>query len=344
MCPKFITPHHFECKNPTEGNIIPKQEWPHITQHILSKTFIWPQIVTCVTSAHNWPSTNFLLIWPVTVACDKITHTMSPNNLGQISLPRASMPLMTPFHNSQFHCSILMEIYQIIWYTFQMCPKIMTPHHFECKNPTEGNMIPKQKWSHMTQHILGKTFIWPQIITCVTSAHNWSSTNFLSIWPVTAVCDKIAHTMSPNNLGQISLPWASMPLMTPFHYSQFHCSILMEIGQVVWYTFSNVSKNYDPSPFWVQKSNRRKNDTQTKWSHMPWDILGKTFIWLQIMTCVTSVHNWPSTTFFPLWLNITKLLTQHPLMSWTKFHYHRHQCHLPPHFMTHIAIVKYKQK
>ena len=35
----------------------------------------------------------------------------------------------------------------------------MTPHQFECKNATEGNMIPKQKWSHMTQHILGKTFI-----------------------------------------------------------------------------------------------------------------------------------------------------------------------------------------
>ena len=35
----------------------------------------------------------------------------------------------------------------------------MTPHHLECKKVTEGNMTPKQKWSHMTQHILGKTFI-----------------------------------------------------------------------------------------------------------------------------------------------------------------------------------------
>ena len=35
----------------------------------------------------------------------------------------------------------------------------MTPHQFEYKSATEGNMIPKQKWSHMTQHILGKTFI-----------------------------------------------------------------------------------------------------------------------------------------------------------------------------------------
>ena len=59
---------------------------------------------------------------------------------------------------------------------------------------------------------------------------------------------------------------------------------------------------------------------------------------------VTPAHNWPWTTFFPLWLNITKLLTQHPLMSWTKFHYHGHQWHLAPHFMTHTTIVKYKQK
>ena len=35
----------------------------------------------------------------------------------------------------------------------------MTPHLFECKNETEGNMIPKQKWSHMTRDILGKTLI-----------------------------------------------------------------------------------------------------------------------------------------------------------------------------------------
>ena len=35
----------------------------------------------------------------------------------------------------------------------------MTPHLFECKNVTEGHMIPKQKWSHMTWGILGKTLI-----------------------------------------------------------------------------------------------------------------------------------------------------------------------------------------
>ena len=55
-----------------------------------------------------------------------------------------------------------------------------------------------------------------------------------------------------------------MPLMTPFHHSQFHCPILVEVGQLIPYTFSNVSKNHDPSPLRVQKSNRMKYDTQTK--------------------------------------------------------------------------------
>ena len=35
----------------------------------------------------------------------------------------------------------------------------MMPHLFECKNVTEGNMTPKQKWYNMTLEILGKTFI-----------------------------------------------------------------------------------------------------------------------------------------------------------------------------------------
>ena len=37
----------------------------------------------------------------------------------------------------------------------------MTPHLFESKygTETEENMIPKQKWSHMTQDILGTTLI-----------------------------------------------------------------------------------------------------------------------------------------------------------------------------------------
>ena len=145
-----------------------------------------------------------------------------------------------------------------------MCPKFMTPHLFECKNGTEGNMIPKHKWSHMTQEILDKTFIWLQIVTCVTSAHNSPSTNFLLIWLVSAACHKIAHTVSPNHFGQISLPQASMPLMTSFHHSQFHCSVSMEVGQIWGCTFSNVSKIHDPSSLWVQKWNRGKYDTQTK--------------------------------------------------------------------------------
>ena len=55
-----------------------------------------------------------------------------------------------------------------------------------------------------------------------------------------------------------------MPLMTPFQHSQFHCSILMEVGQIAPDTFPNVAKNHDPSPLGVQKSNRMKYDTQTK--------------------------------------------------------------------------------
>ena len=65
-------------------------------------------------------------------------------------------------------------------------------------------------------------------------------------------------------MGRIQLPRASMPLMTPFHHSQFHCPILTEVGQLILDTFANVSKNHDPSPLQVQKSNRMKNDTQMK--------------------------------------------------------------------------------
>ena len=65
-------------------------------------------------------------------------------------------------------------------------------------------------------------------------------------------------------MGQISLSWASMPLMTPFSHSQFHSPILVEVGQILQHTFSNVSKIHDPSPLQVQKGNRMKYDTQTK--------------------------------------------------------------------------------
>ena len=33
----------------------------------------------------------------------------------------------------------------------------MTPHLFECKKVTEGNITLKQKWSHMTQDMPSKT-------------------------------------------------------------------------------------------------------------------------------------------------------------------------------------------
>ena len=47
-----------------------------------------------------------------------------------------------------------------------MCPKIMTPHLFNRKNVTEGNMTLKQKWSHMTWGILGKTHVTPDCDLC----------------------------------------------------------------------------------------------------------------------------------------------------------------------------------
>ena len=52
-----------------------------------------------------------------------------------------------------------------------------------------------------------------------------------------------------------------MPLMTSVHYSQFHLSMLIEVGQLIPYTFPSGSKNRDPSPLQVQKSNRMKDDT-----------------------------------------------------------------------------------
>ena len=55
-----------------------------------------------------------------------------------------------------------------------------------------------------------------------------------------------------------------MPLMTPFHHSQLNSPILVEVGQLIPYTFANVSKNHDPSSFQVQKTNRMKYDTQKK--------------------------------------------------------------------------------
>ena len=142
-----------------------------------------------------------------------------------------------------------------------MCPKIMTPHHFKCKKVTKWDMIPKQKWSQMTQDILGKTLIWPQIVTCVTSTHNWPLTNFLPIWLVNAACDKIAHTVSPNHLCQISLPRASMPFMTSFYCLQFNGTR----SNLPQHIFKCVQKSW-PSPLWVQKSNKM-NETAT-WPHV----------------------------------------------------------------------------
>ena len=55
-----------------------------------------------------------------------------------------------------------------------------------------------------------------------------------------------------------------MPPMTPFHQSQINSPILVEVGQLIPYTFANVSKIHDPSSLRVQKTNKMKYDTQTK--------------------------------------------------------------------------------
>ena len=126
-----------------------------------------------------------------------------------------------------------------------MCPKIMTPHYFECKKATEWNMTPKQKWSHMTGHIPGKILIWSQIVTPVTSALNSPLTNFSWIWHIAAACDKIAHTVSPNHMGQIQLPRASMPLMTPFHHSTVPLSNISESrSNIMTHIFKCVQKSW----------------------------------------------------------------------------------------------------
>ena len=44
-----------------------------------------------------------------------------------------------------------------------------------------------------------------------------------------------------------------MPLMTAFHHLQLNSPVLVEVGQLIPYTFANVSKIHDPSSLQVQK-------------------------------------------------------------------------------------------
>ena len=89
----------------------------------------------------------------------------------------------------------------------------MTPHHFECKDATEGNMIPKQKWSHMTWDILGKTHMTSDRDLCDLCP----KLTFNELFPTVTQYHKTAHTVSPYELGQISLPQASMAPSATFH-------------------------------------------------------------------------------------------------------------------------------
>ena len=136
----------------------------------------------------------------------------------------------------------------------------------------------------------------------VTNVHHWPSIKFSAILSLNLKQQKNALTVSPKHFGQIWLPWASISLMTSFHHSQFHCSTWMEVGQILGNTFPNVSKIHYPWPLQLQKCNRKNMTPKQKWPHMTQDILGKTLTWSQIMTCVTSTHNSPSTNFLPIWL------------------------------------------
>ena len=147
---------------------------------------------------------------------------------------------------------------------FSNVSKIHDPSPLQLQKCNRGKNDTQTKMVSYDWEILDKTFTWLQILTYITSAYNSPSSNFLPIWLVTIACHKIAHTVSPNHLGQIQLPWTSMPLMTSFHHLQFHRSIWMQVGQMLWRTFSNVSKIHDPSPLPLPKCNRRKYDTQTK--------------------------------------------------------------------------------
>ena len=174
------------------------------------------------------------------------------------------MPLMTPLHHSQFHGSIGMKVGQIFGWTFSNVSKIHDPSPLwlkKCnrrKYDTQTKMVSYD--SGHTGWNLYDSRLWPA--WPLPTIDLWWT--FWPIWPGTAACDKIARTVSPNHLGQILLPLASMPLMTPFHHSQFHGSIGMEVGQIFGWTFSNVPKIHDPSPIWLQKCNRRKCDTHNK--------------------------------------------------------------------------------
>ena len=52
------------------------------------------------------------------------------------------------------------------------------------------------------------------------------------LFPTVTQHHKTAHTVSPNELDQISLPWASMPPSATLPDPHYHCRILMEIGQI----------------------------------------------------------------------------------------------------------------
>ena len=159
------------------------------------------------------------------------------------------MPLMTSFHHFQFHCSISMEVGQILGHTFSNVSKIHDPSPLWVQKWNRGKYDTQTK---MVSYDLGHTRLTPSYdpklwhVSPLPTIH--PRLTFLPIWLVSTACHKIAHIVSPNHLGQISVPRASMPLLTSFHHSQFHCSIWVEIGQILGHTFLSQKSGYGHWP------------------------------------------------------------------------------------------------
>ena len=166
---------------------------------------------------------------------------------------------MAPFYCTSFFKTHLPYNVQSVGTHFQFHTKMRTPHHYKCKKVIEWNMIGTQNGYHLMWQSLGVKLIWLQNLISVTNLCHQPSINFSAISPVNWKTTKL--------LIQCALiTWAK------FNYHRHQCHLwphftacsFMEVGQIFRDTFSNVSKNHDPSPLQVQKSNKMKYDTQTK--------------------------------------------------------------------------------
>ena len=70
--------------------------------HIMKKLHMTPDCDLCDLC----PQLNFDYLFPPVTQYHKTAHTVSPNELDQISLPQASMAPGTSFHEPYFHSQI----------------------------------------------------------------------------------------------------------------------------------------------------------------------------------------------------------------------------------------------